>query len=85
MYLQLCGLVDERGRQVVLVLQQGAHLLHLLLQRLLHLNRSLGNKEQLHDYMFNFLNHSSHLLFWLFFQLLIVSILYSSLSVMTQR
>lgn len=44
MYLQLCGLVDERGRQVVLVLQQGAHLLHLLLQRLLHLNRSLGNK-----------------------------------------
>lgn len=44
MYLQLCGLVDERGRQVVLVLQQGAHLLHLLLQRLLHLNRSLRNK-----------------------------------------
>lgn len=44
-YLQLCGLVEERGRQVVSVslLQQGAHLLHLLLQRLLRLNRRLEN------------------------------------------
>ena len=42
-HLQLCGLVDDSSRQVVSVglLQQGAHLLHLLLQRLLHLNQRL--------------------------------------------
>lgn len=44
-YLQLSSLVDERGRQVVFsLIQQGAHLLHLLLQTLLHLNHSLENK-----------------------------------------
>lgn len=43
-YLQLCGLVDEGGWQVVLVLQQEAHLLHLLLQGLLHLTHSLERK-----------------------------------------
>lgn len=42
-HLQLCGLVEDSSRQVVSVglLQQGAHLLHLLLQRLLHLNHRL--------------------------------------------
>lgn len=45
-YLQLCGLVNERGGQVLSVslLQQRVHLLSLLLQRLLHLNHRLQNK-----------------------------------------
>lgn len=45
-HLQLCGLVEDSSRQVVSVglLQQEAHLLHLLLQRLLHLNHRLEEK-----------------------------------------